>query len=343
MGDELRVGLVGCGAMGQGHLKVWLHTAGARVTAVCDGVADRANETAAAIGATPFTDLDEMAASGLVDAVDICTPSGLHGDQGLVAARRNLHVLCEKPLDLNVAKADRLIAECETRGLTLAVVFQRRAYSTTKRIAREIAEGHLGRILSCSICVKWWRGQEYYDSAGWRGTWALDCGVLSNQAIHMVDLMCWLAGPVAEVEYAHLATAAHTMEAEDFAIAVLRFESGARGILEATTCSRPDLCTRLEIVGERGSAAFDDLTVTRFGYDGEDLTASVDKPEATVGGGGSVPMAISLYGHERILSDFVEAVKERRKPMVSGREARVSVDALNKIYRKMYPNQKLGL
>jgi len=341
MSEELRIGLIGCGAMGQGHLDVWAQTPGARIVAVCDPVLARAQETAARIGVTGYADLEAMLDAGGLDAVDICTPSGLHADQGLAAARRGLHVLVEKPLDLNIEKADRLIAECDARGLTLACIFQRRTYSGAQQVARMAAEGQLGRLLSCSAYLKWWRAQGYYDSSGWRGTWALDGGVLANQAIHALDHLCWLAGPVAEVEYACLETAAHRMEAEDFALVVLRFESGARGVLEATTCCSPDLCTRLEVFGTRGSAAFDDATVIRLGIDGEDRLATLQQEGERIGGR-SEPMAISLRGHAVHLADFVQAVRERRKPLVSGPDARMSVDALNKIYCKAFPHQKIG-
>src|SRR2546427_5987889 len=154
----------------------------------------------------------------------------------------------------------------------------------------------MGQLLSCSAYVKWWRPQSYYGSGQWRGTWALDGGVLANQAIHAIDHLCWLAGPVAEVEYARLETAAHRMDAEDFAIAVLHFESGARGVIEATTCCSPDLCSRVEVFGERGSAAFDDANVTRFGINGEDKLTSLEQDDGRIGCG-SDPMAISLRGH----------------------------------------------
>jgi predicted dehydrogenase len=341
MRDVLRIGLIGCGAMGQGHLDVWEQTPGARVTAVCDPDEARVRETAQRRGADPFTDLEAMLDSGRVDAVDICTPSGLHADQGLLAARRGVHVLCEKPLDLNIEKADRLIAECEARGLTLACIFQRRTYPGAQRVAQAAHSGEMGRILSCSAYIKWWRAQSYYGSGGWRGTWALDGGVLANQAIHAIDHLCWLAGPVAEVEYARLETAAHEIEAEDFAIAVVRFESGARGVIEATTCCFSPLCTRVEIFSARGAAAFDDANVIQFAVNGEDRLAEC-REESGALGGRSEPMAISMRGHAVLLADFVEAVHEGRKPLVSGREARMSVDALNKIYRKAFPNQKVG-
>jgi UDP-N-acetyl-2-amino-2-deoxyglucuronate dehydrogenase len=330
---SLRIGVVGVGAMGQAHVDVWRNVAGARVTAVCDSAPDRVNTVAEKYGARPFTNVAAMAASDEIDAVDICTPSGLHADQALAAAEHGAHVLVEKPLDLDLAKADRLIELCDRKGLTLGCIFQRRTYAGVQAVAKAIHEGRMGRLLSCSAYVKWWRTQEYYDSAGWRGTRALDGGVLANQAIHAIDQLVWYAGPVAEVEYARLETVAHRMEAEDSAIAVVRFESGARGVIEATTCCSPDLCSRVEVYGTRGSAAFSDANVTKFGLDGEDMLASIPQEEGTLGGG-SVPMAISLRGHLVQFQDFVEAVRTSRDPMVSGREARKSLDALRKIYEK---------
>lgn len=333
MSDTLRIGIVGLGAMGQAHVDVWTKVAGARITAVCDAWPERANETAERLGVLPFMDVGQMAASGEIDAVDIATPSGLHAEQGLAAAEHGVHCLIEKPLDIDIVKADRLIELCERKGLTLACIFQRRTYGGVQAVARAIHEGRMGKILSCSAYVKWWRTQDYYDSAGWRGTRALDGGVLANQAIHVLDQICWYAGPVVEVEYAHLEIATHRMETEDYAIAVLRFESGARGVIEATTCCSPDFGMRVEVFGTRGSAAFTEVELTHFGIDGEDMIPTVPHEDGKIGGG-SVPMAISLKGHELQFNDFVQAVRTGRKPMVSGRDARMSVDALCKIYAK---------
>ncbi|HZO88169.1 MAG TPA: Gfo/Idh/MocA family oxidoreductase [Chthonomonadaceae bacterium] len=342
MSEELRVGLLGCGLIGQTHLKVWAQTPGARVVSVYDRNPARACQVAEQTGAHGYASLEALLDAGGLDAVDICTPSGLHADQGLAAARRGLHVLCEKPLDLNLEKADQLIAECEARGLTLACIFQQRVYRGAQQVARLIAEERMGRLLSASAYVKWWRSQDYYSKSGWHGTWALDGGVLANQAIHSIDFLCWLAGPVEEVEYAHLETAAHMMEAEDYALAVLRFANGARGVIEATTCCSPDLCSRVEIFGTRGSVAFDDASVVQFGLDGQDRQASIEQDGEDLGGR-SDPKAISLYGHEVLLADFVEAVRTGRKPLVSGQEARVSVEAIHKIYHKAFPNRRLGV
>lgn len=335
MTEQLRIGLIGCGAIGQVHEGIWRQAGTAQVTAVCDPVPARAAEVAERCGARAFTSIDEMLESGIIDAVDVCTPSGQHGEHGLAAARHGLHVICEKPLDLSAKRATELVTECENRGLTLACVFQRRTYLGACEVARAVHAGEFGKLLSCSAHVKWWRAQDYYDSGAWRGTRALDGGVLANQAIHAIDHICWLAGPVVEVEYAHLSTAAHRMESEDLAFVVVRFASGARGAIEATTCCNPPLCSRVEVVGSQGSAAFDDADVVSYGVEGVDRMDRI--PRTTEHATGSAdPMAISLKGHTRILMDFAEAVVSHRKPLITGRDALMAVDALDRIYRKAY-------
>jgi predicted dehydrogenase len=199
----------------------------------------------------------------------------------------------------------------------------------------------MGRILSCGISVKWWRSQDYYTKDAWKGTWMLDGGAFANQGIHSLDLMVWMAGPVEEVEYAHLDTMGHTMEAEDFGIAVVRFANGARGTIEVTTCCRPDLATRLEIYGTNGSAAFDDARVTHFGLGGQDMLPALSDL-GTLTGGGSDPWAIDLSGHQTQIEDFYEALVEGHPPVVDGREARLSIDLLTRIYAKARPGLKLG-
>lgn len=333
MEEALKIGLVGLGAMGRKHLQLWQGVPGARVTAVCDADAGRGVAIAGETGAAFFQDVGELAASKEVDAVDICTPSGLHGLQGLEAARHGLHILVEKPLDVSFQRASQLVEECERRGLVLACVFQRRSLRAARVVADAVHRGALGRLLSCSAYVKWWRPQSYYGADGWRGTRALDGGVLANQAIHALDHLCWLAGRVVDVEYARLDTLCHQIEAEDNAVAVLRFESGATGVIEASTCCSPDLCTRLEVFGTGGSAAFEDARVTAFAFGGQDRLHQIG-PQDAVLGGRSDPMAIGLEGHRIILEDFVASVHSGKAPLVPGREALMAVEALHKIYNR---------
>jgi predicted dehydrogenase len=339
MADPLRVGLIGCGAMGRQHLEIIRRQPDVALAGVCDS----AGPAAAPDAETPlWTDVERFLDEAQPDAIHICSPTGLHGVQAILAAERGIHVLSEKPLDVDIDKVDRLIALCDRNDLRLGCIFQRRAIPSGQTVQRAIAEGRMGRLLSCSIAVKWWRSDDYYRQDSWRGTWQMDGGALANQGIHSLDQMVWMAGPVAEVEYAHIETAMHSLEAEDLAFAAVRFESGARGTIEVTTCCRPDLATRLEVYGTHGSAAFEDALVTHFGLDGQDLTSTlVDRGVLT--GGGSEPMKISLYGHNVQIADFYAAVREHRAPLVDGREARHSIDLLTKIYRKAAPGLKLGL
>lgn len=342
MKEALRVGLVGCGGMGNEHLKIMARLPEAQIVGVCDHRPERARRMSASHGLPCWTDYAAFLEEARPQAVHICSPTGLHAAQGIAAAERGIHVLCEKPLDIDLAKVDRLIAACDTQQVQLGCIFQKRASHAAQQVQQIIAEGRMGRILSCSVSVKWWRSQAYYDKDDWRGTWAMDGGAFANQGIHSLDMMVWMAGPVAEVEYAHLETAMHRMEAEDFGLAVVRFASGARGTIEMTTCCLPDLATRLEIYGTQGSASFDDARVARFGLNGTDLTHTLED-RGNLTGGGSDPWAIDLKGHEAQIRDFYAAIAEGRAPQVDGREARASIDLLDKIYRKAFPGRKVGM
>jgi UDP-N-acetyl-2-amino-2-deoxyglucuronate dehydrogenase len=306
---------------------------------VCDYREPRARRMGEAHGSPYWLDFDRFLDESQIQALHICSPTGHHADQGIAAAERGIHVLCEKPLDLDISKVDLLIETCDRRDVRLGCIFQRRAVLAAQTVQKSIADGRMGRLLSCSVSVKWWRSQEYYDKDLWRGTWSLDGGALANQGIHSLDQMVWMAGPVEAVDYAHIETANHRIEAEDFAIAVVRFVSGARGTIEATTCCRPDLATRLEIYGTRGSAALEDARVIKYGLDGIDMLPTLtDKGVLT--GGGEDPWNINLSGHRTQIEDFYLAVAEHRSPAVDGREARNSVDLLNKIYRFARPPEQ---
>jgi len=331
--DELRVGFVGCGGIGNAHLNVWKKVEGAKVVAVCDIKPDRAHKAGEMMGAEVFTDYAEMLDKVKIDAVDICTWSGLHAEQGTMAAERGIHVLTEKPIDLNLERIDKLIETARARKVKLACIFQNRCSPEVQKARRLIQEGKLGRLISGSTYVKWWRAQSYYDEdPTWRGTWRYDGGMLSNQGVHSIDMLCWLCGPVAEVEYAFIDTVAHRMEAEDFAIAVLRFENGARGVIEGTTCAFPGFGTRTEVFGTNGSAVISGSRVESFKVQGEDIDLSSKETETA--DGRAEALAISLGGHEAQIVDFIQCIREDREPIVTGESARVAVDTLNKLYRK---------
>ena len=329
---DIKVGLVGCGGIGGEHLKVWQNISGGKVVAVCDVSGENARNASQTCGARAYTDLAEMLERADIDAVDICTLSGLHAQQGMMALAAGKHVMLEKPIDIDINKVDKLLDMGDKTGLVVACIFNNRVGTEIRRAKQLIDEGALGRIISGSTYIKWWRGQDYYDSADWRGTWALDCGCFSNQGIHAIDQLCWMCGPVKEVEFCHIETAMHDMEAEDFGIAVVTFESGARGVIEATTCCYPGMQMKTEIFGTKGSAVFEGDKVTTFDVRDRDIDLVSEHKEES--DGRSDPLAIGLAGHAAQLLDFVECIKDGREPMVSGREARVAVDALTKIYNK---------
>lgn len=329
---DLRIGFVGCGGIGNHHLKIWETIPGAKVVAVCDIVPERAEKAGETYGAEVYTDMAAMLKEADIEAVDICTPSGLHAEQGTMAAKAGKHVLVEKPIDLDLKKVDRLIRLTDRKGLKLACIFQYRSSPQIQKANQMIRDGKIGKIISCSTYVKWWRAQSYYSADDWRGTWALDGGVLANQGVHSIDQMCWMAGPVAEVEYAHIQTIKRRIEAETFAIAVVRFRSGARGVIEGTTNCFRGMPTRTQIFGTKGSAEFNGSTVLQFKVEDDEI--NLEAADGQEKDGRSDPMAIEFKGHGAQMRDFVQAIREDRRPMCDGRDARVSVDCLAKIYSK---------
>ncbi|MDE2124981.1 MAG: Gfo/Idh/MocA family oxidoreductase [Armatimonadetes bacterium] len=341
MDSLLRIGLVGCGGMGAEHIRIIRTLPDVELVGICDERPERVQRMNGQYGTPFWLDYTRFLEQARPDIVHICSPSGLHALHGICAARRGVHVLCEKPLDISLANADRFVTECERAGVLLGCIFQRRMSAGGRAVRAAITAGKLGRIISCSGSVKWWRSQAYYDKDAWRGTLALDGGALANQGIHTLDQMLWLAGPVEEVEFARLSTEAHKMECEDVALVVMRYASGARGMLEVTTCCRPDLSTRIELYGEYGSAALRDAQVTAFGVAGEDLLASLTDPGERTGGG-SEPFDISLAGHRSQIVDFYDAVRNRRPPAVDGHEGRKAVELLTRIYQKGLPGAVLG-
>ncbi len=338
---RLRIGIVGCGGMGREHLRLVSELPDAELAGVCDPYEPAAKQAGGQFGVPSWSEMERFCAEAGLDAVHLCTPSGLHAQQGIVAAAHGIHILSEKPLDINLANVDALIAACDKASICLGCIFQRRASLAMQAVQQAIAAGEMGKLISCSVAIKWWRSPEYYASSAWRGTWKMDGGALANQGIHALDQLVWMAGAVAEVEYAHLETLMHGIEAEDFALAVVRFANGARGTIEATTCCYPDLASRIEIYGTNGSAAFDDARVVKFGIGGEDRMPSL-ADQGFLTGGGSVPMAINFTGHRAQIADFYAAIRENRAPKVDGREARLSIDLLDKIYRKALPHITLG-
>jgi UDP-N-acetyl-2-amino-2-deoxyglucuronate dehydrogenase len=236
--QSFRVALVGCGRISANHFEAIARIDGLSLVAVCDTVEERARTAGEAQGVPWFASYEQMLATVPCDVVAIATPSGLHPQQGVLAARAGKHVVSEKPMAITLSAADELVHACDEAGVHLFVVKQNRLNATVQLLKRALDKGRFGRLYMVNATVRWARPQEYYDQAKWRGTWEFDGGAFMNQASHYVDLVQWLMGPVESV-MAKTATMARRIEAEDSGAALLKFRNGAIGVLEVTMLTFP--------------------------------------------------------------------------------------------------------
>jgi predicted dehydrogenase len=279
-----------------------------------------------------------MLADRQVDIVTVGTPSGAHLEPAVAAARAGKHVIVEKPLEITLSRCDRIIRECAKNKVQLSAIFPSRFHRSSIELKRAVDAGRFGRLTLAEAYVKWYRTQAYYDSGAWRGTWELDGGgALMNQAIHSVDLLAWLMGPVVEIT-AHTALLAHQRIAvEDTAVATLKFKSGALGVIEASTAAYPGYLKRIELHGSEGSAAMEEEDVVAWDFaksvPGDGAVHRRMAEHKSTGGGASDPAAIGHHGHTEQFRDVVAAIRENRKPAIDGPEGRRSVEIILAIYK----------
>jgi UDP-N-acetyl-2-amino-2-deoxyglucuronate dehydrogenase len=337
----MRVGIIGGGNISDTHARAAQAIGGLTVDAVYGANAERTAALASDVGATPYDDFDRFLAHGL-DLVIIGSPSGRHAEQGIAAARRGLHVLVEKPVDISTARVDALLAEVDRAGVKLGVCFQDRLHPDINATKALVDAGRLGRPVLASGRVKWYRPPEYYAGSRWRGTWELDGGgALMNQAIHTVDLLLWMFGPVARV-YASTATRVHAIEVEDTAVAVLEFASGALGTIEATTSVYPGYARRIELTGAEGTIVIEHDRVVR-----SDMQSGEPAVVSTAGGdvnaSASSAKVSDTRAHQRIIRDFVNAIETGGTPVCDGRDGRRSVALVEAIYASARTHQPVVL
>ena len=360
-GEKLRFGIVGCGGIGPTHAGALGQIADAELVAVADVVAERAGALANKHGvARVYGDHAALLADPDVDAVCICTPSGMHADQAVEALRAGKHVVVEKPMDVSLAACDRLIAAEDETGRTLAIISQHRFDAATVLVKEAVEQGKLGRIVLADASVKWWRTQGYYDSGDWRGTWRWDGGgALMNQGVHTVDLLQWLAGGVSSL-WAQTRTAAHErIEVEDIAVAALTFANGAVGTLTATTAAYEGFPVRIDIYGTEGTAILEgDRLKTLKLKNGEEYRSEEAAAHAlSVASGGTAsvreeaagrstaadPGAVWGDAHRAQLEDFIRAVRTGAKPLIDGRAGRKPLEIITGVYESARTGQPVTL
>jgi predicted dehydrogenase len=344
-------GIIGCGVIAPFHARAVGDLPNARLVAVADIVPERAAQRGEEFGVDHTADVDALLARPDVAVVSICVPSGLHAEVGVRAAAAGKHVIVEKPIDVTLEAADRLIAACRDHGVALTVISQHRFGPAVQRLRGLIDGGRLGRLVLGDAIIKWYRSQDYYDSGDWRGTWALDGGgSLMNQGVHYTDLLQWMMGPVERV-FARTATATHErIEVEDVAISVLHFASGAIGVLQASTAVYPGLPERLEVTGTGGTVVVeaDRMRVCELKDEKGETSPygaklRTDQAPADENGGANDPAAISYAGHRTQIADLLEAIQTGRPPAITGEDARRPLEVILAVYRSAKEGREVSL
>jgi UDP-N-acetyl-2-amino-2-deoxyglucuronate dehydrogenase len=325
-------GIVGTGVVAAIHADAIALLPGTRLAAVTDVAAGTAAAFAAQRGCAAEPDLGALLDRRDVEVVCVCVPSGLHAAVGARAARAGKHLVVEKPIDVSLAAADRLIEAARSAGVALTVVSQHRFDPGLVELKRLLDQGALGRLVLGEASTKWYRSQDYYESAAWRGTDAMDGGSLMNQGVHYVDLLRWCMGPPAEV-MAVCTTQAHRIEAEDTSLAIVRFRSGAVGTILSSTAAFPGFPQRLEITGTEGTVTVEDGRIVRRAFGAG--PAAEPPPEQQAGGASMTaadPAAVGTAGHAAQIADLLDAVDTGRDPAVSGDSGRAALEIVCAVY-----------
>ena len=329
---NLRFALIGCGKIANHHGNVIANALeGATLAAVVDSDLDRAKTAAERWNCNHYTDIDSMLSQEEIEVVNVLTDSGSHAKVALEVIPRVKNVVVEKPLALRVADADKMLQAAKEADTRLFVVKQVRYFRPVAKVREYFDAGRFGKMVMGSVRVRYTRTQDYYDSAPWRGTWLHDGGVIANQAIHLIDLLLWFMGDV-ESLHTYSATRLLNMEAEDTAVVILKFKSGAVGSIEATVATRPkDLEGSVSLLGERGSVvvggfAANHLDTWQFDGETEEQAKSVLEEYA------SNPACEFSYGHKEYLEAVMQSIHRGEEFHLSGEAGRESLRVVDAIY-----------
>jgi len=339
--DRYGFGIVGCGVISPVHAEAIRSLPNADLKMVCDLDEGKAMALAGRFGCDWTTEYPTLLERGDVDVVNVLTWSGTHADIGIDVARAGKHVIVTKPIDVKVEKIDALIRVCRRHGVKLGATHQFRSYTIYRDLKDAIDSGHFGQLILGNAFVKWWRDQAYYDSASWRGTWEYDGGCLMNQAIHYLDLLTWMMGPADRVA-GFMDARYHEMEAEDMAAACVHFDSGAMGVIQATTSAFQGLPARLEIHGERGNAIVEGDRLVYCDAAGGCLGPVAEGGE-TAAADARAGLDSAVPAHAEQIADVITAIEEDREPRINGAEARKAVELTLAIYRAAQTGEQISL
>jgi UDP-N-acetyl-2-amino-2-deoxyglucuronate dehydrogenase len=343
--DSLGFALVGCGRIAQKYSEIFAsgELNGAHLVGCCDPKPDRAEALATRHAIPHFGDYHKMMETlgDAIDVVCILSESGLHPKHACELAPYGKHLLVEKPMALTLDDADRMIAAADAAGIKLFVVKQNRYNIPVQKMREALNAGRFGKLVMGTVRVRWCRPQAYYDQDAWRGTWAYDGGVFSNQASHHIDLLEWCLGEPVSV-FAKSRTALVDIEAEDTGVAVITFRSGAIGIVEATTATRPkDLEGSISLLGEKGTVEIGGFAVNQMktwnfadpaAEDDDVLERYRENPPNVYG-----------FGHLRYLANVIDSIRNDTPSLVDGLEGRKSLELITAIYESIATNREVPL
>jgi UDP-N-acetyl-2-amino-2-deoxyglucuronate dehydrogenase len=335
--------LVGCGRISKRHSELLGENqiAGAQLVAVCDKIVNKAQVIASKYNIPVYSCLHEMMKAEQIDVVVVLTESGLHAQHTIELAPYGAHVVVEKPMALTLDDADAMIEACDKHGVKLFVVKQNRFNVPIVQLRKALDQGRFGKLIMGTIRVRWCRPQAYYDQDSWRGTWAYDGGVLTNQASHHVDLLEWMMGDVESV-FAKSKSALADIEAEDTAVVIMKFRNGALGIIEATTAIRPkDLEGSISILGETGSVevggfAVNEMKTWNFAEIHEEDGDVIEKYSVN-------PPNVYGFGHQAYYEHVVDCLDNETAQLVDGLQGRKSLELINAIYESIETGEEVKL
>ncbi len=341
--SDLKFALLGCGRIAKRHSELLgdKQIDGARLVAVCDAVQEKAEAIAGRFGVSAYTDLDEMMTKEAIDVVVVLTPSGLHAEHVVKLAKFGKHIMVEKPMALTIDDADAMIQACDEHNCNMFVIKQNRFNVPVVKLKDAMTDGRFGKLVLGTVRVRWARHQSYYDQDSWRGTWAMDGGVLTNQASHHVDMLEWMMGDVESV-FARATTALADIEAEDTIVVTVKFNNGALGIIEATTATRPkDLEGSISILGENGSVviggfAVNEMQAWNFDHEVDGDADVIDKYSVN-------PPNVYGFGHQAYYEHVVDCLRNSNSNPVDGLQGRKSIELINAIYESVETGKEVSL
>jgi len=339
----LKFALIGCGRIAKRHSELlsFKQIEGAELVAVCDNIYEKSEKIGKQFDVPAYADMDKMMQKEPLDVAVVLTPSGLHAEHVVNLAKYGKHIMVEKPMALTLDDADAMINACDQNNCKLFIIKQNRFNVPVVKLREALVNGRFGKLVLGTVRVRWARHQSYYDQDKWRGTWAMDGGVLANQASHHVDMLQWMMGDVESV-FAKANTALVDIEAEDTAIVTLKFKNGALGIIEATTATRPkDLEGSISVLGEYGTAVIGGFAVNQmqtWNFDHKEEGDSKVLDDYSVN-----PPNVYGYGHQAYYEHVIQCISNGGHNLVDGFQGRKSIELISAIYESVETGKEVFL